>query len=317
MKTTIKFRVILFLLLLLFFDLVSCQNNDGESELETPSLNFSINTVLPHNTDTLKIFAIGNSFTEDAMSNIPKILKKMGVGNVVLGFVNYKGCSLSQHYQNFASDSNPYAFFLNKSESDSWTITPTYTLKKALQYTDWDIIILQQASDDAGRYETFQPYLNLLLNELHKFALNKNVIFGWHMTWAYGKNSTHPGFKKYNNNQEQMYNSIVNATKTLMKDTGIKLVIPSGTAIQNLRTSKIDPSSLDLTRDGYHSNLAVGRYTLSYLWIEELIVPCLNLDASKVPYYSMDGNIPLSSNNYRTCQDAAQKALSKPFSISE
>ena len=112
---------------------------------------------------------------------------------------------------------------MNKSESDSWTITPTYTLKKALQYTDWDIIILQQASDDAGRYETFQPYLNLLLNELHKFALNKNVIFGWHMTWAYGKNSTHPGFKKYNNNQEQMYNSIVNATKTLMKDTGIKL----------------------------------------------------------------------------------------------
>lgn len=313
MKTIFKFRVLL--VFLLFLNLVSCQKDDGNEPQPEPN-DYLINK-LPNNPDTLKIFAMGNSFTVDAMTNIPKILKKMGVNNVILGFVDYKGCSLAQHYQNFKTDANPYAFFFNKAGTENWVITPSYSIKKALQYTDWDIIILQQASDDAGRYQTFQPYLSRLLPELYKLSLNKNVVFGWHMTWAYGKNSTHPGFKKYNNNQEQMYDSIINATKTLMKDTGIKLVIPSATAIQNLRKSKIDPSPLDLTRDGYHSNLAIGRYTLSYLWVEEIIVPCLKLDTSKVPYYEMEGNIPLSFNNYKLCQDAAIKALSRPFSISQ
>ena len=68
-----------------------------------------------------------------------------------------------------------------------------------------------------------------------------------HQTWAYASTSKHSGFKNYNCNQLTMYQAIADAVKKAAKVNKIKIVIPSGTAIQNARTSFIGDH---LNRDG-------------------------------------------------------------------
>ena len=65
-------------------------------------------------------------------------------------------------------------------------------------------------------------------------------------------------FPKYDRDQAKMYKTITERVQELIlpRET-ISAVIPSGTAIQNLRTSYIGDG---LTRDGYHLDKRVGRY---------------------------------------------------------
>lgn len=55
-----------------------------------------------------------------------------------------------------------------------------------------------------------------------------------------------------------MYHSIVKAVDKASKLTKIKMIIPTGTAIQNARTSFVGDH---MNRDGYHLDLKIGRYT--------------------------------------------------------
>lgn len=55
-----------------------------------------------------------------------------------------------------------------------------------------------------------------------------------------------------------MYHAIVDAVKKAGKAYKIKMIIPTGTAIQNARTSFIGDH---MNRDGHHLDVKVGRYT--------------------------------------------------------
>ena len=64
-----------------------------------------------------------------------------------------------------------------------------------------------------------------------------------------------------------MYQAIADAVKKAAKANKIKIVIPSGTAIQNARTSFIGDH---LNRDGYHLDVKIGRYTAACTWFERI-----------------------------------------------
>jgi hypothetical protein len=73
-----------------------------------------------------------------------------------------------------------------------------------------------------------------------------------------------------------MYNAIVNAVNTkILTNNDIAIVIPSGTSIQNVRTSFIG----DMTRDGYHLSYGIGRYIASMTYVKALTG--LSIDNSK------------------------------------
>lgn len=310
-----KFYVFVVMLLSsLFF---SCANDHDSDRLLYEHINFKLNNSLPQNPDTLKILGIGNSFTDDAMIYIPQLLERMGIKNVVLGKLAYSGCSLQQHTEYYNNNSKVYTFETQSGANRNWNTTLNYTFKDAISSTDWDIIILQQVSDQAGVYDTYQPYLNVLLNKIHSESLNKNVVFGWHMTWAYATNSTHSGFKKFGNNQVEMYQNILQSVKFVQNNTGLKVVIPSGTAIQNLRNSSINNAPLDLTRDGYHIDLGVGRFTLACTWFQTLIAPCFGLDISKLPFIPFSHGIPVSLENYNICKKAVKDASVNKFVVTK
>lgn len=110
-----------------------------------------------------------------------------------------------------------------------------YQYKRAVLNEDWDYITFQQASGSSGLADTYDD-LQELMDIVRE--LQPDAKFGWNMTWAYQGNSNHADFKNYNKNQKTMYNSIVSAVQNKV-DTNkdIDFVIPTGTSVQNARTS--------------------------------------------------------------------------------
>ena len=64
-----------------------------------------------------------------------------------------------------------------------------------------------------------------------------------------------------------MYEAIVSAARKALKDNDFDVLVPSGTAIQNARTSYVGDK---FNRDGYHLELNYGRYTAACTWFEAI-----------------------------------------------
>ena len=265
----------------------------------------------------LKILGIGNSFTDDAMKYLPDLLSSAGINHVTLGKMAIAGASLSRHLQAYAQNTADYKYVKSVAGANVWSQSVMKTFIEGVSDENWDIIIIQQVSGDAGIYSTYQPHLNDLINLIRNNSANTDVTLGWQMAWAYATNSTHSSFPKYNSDQMQMYQSIVDAVKTMLEmTTGIDVIVPSATAIQNLRGTSVNNPPLDLTRDGFHADYGAGRYTLACTWYEALIAPFVKTTIVGNPFRVNAGNVPVTNENYLLCQKAAKYACNNPFVIS-
>lgn len=217
----------------------------------------------------IKVLAIGNSFSEDATEHY---LYQIGaangdtltIGNLVIG-----GASLELHDNNATQNKPAYSY--RKIVNGVRTVTPQTTLEQGIKDEEWDYISLQQVSQNAGLYDTFFPYLPRMMDYVKKYATNPGMQLMLHMTWAYAHDATHTGFANYNRDQQLMYNKIVETIHRVAEECQIPIIIPSGTAIQNARTSGLGDM---LCRDGYHLELTYGRYTASCTWYEILTGNC-------------------------------------------
>ncbi|MGP1469095.1 MAG: DUF4886 domain-containing protein [Hoylesella shahii] len=212
----------------------------------------------------LKLLAIGNSFSEDAIEqNLFELAAATGhqmvIGNMYIG-----GCSLERHWENAQSNKPDYNY--RKIGIDGkMTRTANYTLDKALRDEQWDYVSLQQVSQLSGMYSSFQPHLDSLIAYVRARVPSTTKLI-WHVTWAYAQNSTHGGFANYDRNQDKMYRAIVEGAQRLKKENAqFSLFVPVGTAIQNARTSFVGDH---LNRDGFHLDLVLGRYTAACTWFE-------------------------------------------------
>lgn len=270
------------------------------------------NASLPFMPDTLRILGVGNSFTIDGMTQLPMMTYAAGLHNVVYGTLEYGSTSLQMHWDFLQNDSATYGFRVSDPKSGYWNdwVESPITLKQALQYANWDIIVLQQVSELSGMYNTYQPYLNNLLDELGLLSSNARVVFAWQMTWAYAGNSDYPGFAYYDHDQEQMAQKIEDATRMMARESGIDLVIPSGAVIRDLRASKYNQEPDDLTRDGLHLDLGLARYAVSAAWFETLVAPVFRTTILGVPYNTYYG-IPVTAENREDIQRVAKTECRK------
>lgn len=212
---------------------------------------------------SIKILAIGNSFSIDAMEYLWHILRAGGVEEIVLGDLYIGGCPVSLHAQNIREDAHTYIYL--KNTDGVWHETPHASLTDGLLDEDWDIITLQQASHDSGLPETYAPMDEVLS---YVTAKRPHARIYWHMTWAYQGDSDHWGFSRYHRDQTAMYNAIIHAVKTeVLTRPAYAGMIPVGTAIQNLRATPLGDT---LTRDGFHLSLDHGRYTAALTWAQVL-----------------------------------------------
>lgn len=215
---------------------------------------------------TIRLLTIGNSFSEDA---VEQNVYELCLGNdltLVIGNAYRGGQGLASHWN--VATNNLAEFEYRKIVGGVKTKTPSMKLKDIVTDEPWDIITFQQVSQDSGLETTYEPYLTNLINYVKGIATNPDMKLGLHMTWAYAQTSTHSGFANYGYDQTRMYEAIVNAVSKAKADhPEITYVVPAGTAIQNARTSILGDN---MTRDGYHLDMGVGRYTAACTWAEIL-----------------------------------------------
>ncbi len=209
-------------------------------------------------TQTFKVLSIGNSFSEDAHRYLWSIAEAAGIPdeNIVIANMYIGGAALYQHVTNIQQDSAAYTY--QKYTSETKDSTYSIKLSEAIIDEEWDVVTFQQASPYSGVASSYADSVNRLTRFVEDNALNPDVQIAWHMTWAYQQTSTHSGFVNYESDQMTMYEAILDAVQTKIDMVSeLHYVIPSGTAIQNARTSYIGDN---LTRDGYHLADPMGRY---------------------------------------------------------
>lgn len=216
--------------------------------------------------DTIRILAIGNSFSEDAAESYVDDLAKADGVKLVIANLYWGGCSLETHWNNVKTNNAGYSY--RKIIDGDTTVLDKKSIFYAVKDEKWDYITFQQVSQYSGRYKTFFPYITNLLQYVRANATNADVKYGLHRIWAYAANSTHSDYDYYHNNQIEMFDSIVSAYTKVSMQTGIDIIIPSGTAIQNARTSSIGDN---LNRDGYHLSYKLGRYIAACTWYEKML----------------------------------------------
>ncbi|MBO6248199.1 MAG: DUF4886 domain-containing protein, partial [Bacteroidales bacterium] len=166
------------------------------------------NYPLPQNPDTLRILAVGNSFSDDGTEYIPGLLEAAGIHNVIIARLYIGGCSLERHCKEYEEGLSDYVYY--KSTDNKWvTVSKKATILDGLKDEPWDIITVQEVSNNSGTYDTYRLWAPKLISIIRKEALNPKASIVWHMTWAYASNSDHGAFKFYNRDQKTMYDSIV------------------------------------------------------------------------------------------------------------
>lgn len=201
----------------------------------------------------MNVLSIGNSFSEDAQRYLHCIAKADGVDieafNLYIG-----GCSLSKHYRNMLSEEKAYTLGMNGSSTGFCV-----SLKEALLNREWDIVTLQQVSNQSNDYNTYQPYLQKLVDYVRLCAPKAKIVI--HQTWAYEQDGVllkGLGYTDY----RDMLSDIKKSYKKAAEDIGADCIIPSG----ELFCALIENGIEKVHRDTFHASLGLGRYALGLLW---------------------------------------------------
>ena len=276
------------------------------------------NYPLPQHPDTLRILAVGNSFSDDGTEYLPGLLEAAGIRNVIVARLYIGGCTLERHCKEYADGTANYVYY--KSTKNQWvTVSRNATILDGLKDEPWDIITIQQASDDSGIWETYAEGIPKLVSIIRKEAPNPRAAIVWHMTWAYATNSDHRAFPRYDRNQLKMYEAIKDCVDKAGKQFNIPVIIPSGEAVQLARGTRLNnhdqvPATskvYELTRDGYHLTRQHGRYLAACTWFETLIKPTLGRSVKGNSYLLLDTEHAITAKDARLCQKLAAKAVNR------
>lgn len=250
----------------------------------------------------VRVLAIGNSFSEDAIENYLHELgvaagKEMVVANLYIG-----GAPLSLHWDNVLADKAAYRYRKTGVDGEKHEATGV-SIRAALADEPWDYVSLQQASPLSGQFDHFKTPLAGLFGYL-RGATDGRAKVVFHQTWAYAADATHDGFAYYDRDQLVMYGAIMEASRQATKWVPIDLLVPAGTAIQNARSSFIGDN---LTRDGYHLDFHIGRFTAACTWFEALFG-----ERAPVEKYRPEN---VSVAEAEVAQRAAQAAVARPYAV--
>jgi len=266
---------------------------------------------------TLKVLAITSSFGLNTTQLLADIAMAEGVENIIVARIYASGCSLEQHV-NYSQNNLP-AYQYTKCVNGEWTTTEGATMLQGILDEYWDIIFLQQSAARSPLVETYQDYVSTVKNYVDLHKRNPNAKYIWNMTWAYQGDSDQSVFvNTFQGDQMAMYNSILNAVQIkILPRTDFAAIIPSGTAIQNARTSYFGDT---LTKDTYHLNnlgRAIAGYTL-YATIMGLEQPGFRLNDIKLDKaggWELPNKITLSDSDKLVIMESVNNALDTPFQV--
>ena len=276
---------------------------------------------------TLRILCIGNSFTKDAVEHLPKMIAAAGIETVKIMHMYYGGRTVPEYYEGYDT-TNDYTCYMLNTGTDVWTSFRGMTLKQAAASDKWDIVTIQEHS---GNYRAWswtdeeKAAITGLIDCIKADQGDNLPEFKYIMSQAYfDMNKIGTGSRPYMtfSTQDEMFDVIVAQAQKVLAETEIDEVIPTGTVLQNLRTSSLD-NEMNLTRDGYHMDFGISRYAAACAVFEMLISPAfdgLTLDDNPFRYdvsSTATGSYttPVTDTNRLIALQAARYAMAKPFEV--
>ena len=272
------------------------------------------NPPLPYMPVKLDILFIGNSFSIDTSAELPSILQSLGVSTVNV-YVLYKGgCSMKQHYEHFIGNKKVYELY-NYNYLGDQKLSNRISINEVFATYTFDIVVFQQYSLESGDYSTYEPYLSKLIQAYKLTTLSPRTTFAFNQTWAYS--SKNKNLARYGN-QENMYHSIMESCKKMKAKSGIDVIIPCGTAVQNARNVEALKTEKELTRDDLHIDLYMGRYLLGCTFYEAIIAPCIGRNIHNDISIIGKAEAPnkVNNSNRRLLQNCAKLAVANNWEIS-
>ena len=228
-----------------------------------------------------RILDIGNSYTNDATNLLPLIAKasETDLGTICLYRCYRSGGSFKKwvdiYYDNDKADTYSISKVLGGLPANVQIGTGKagdgQLFREVLSNEKWDLIIIHPQ----GRYSPYYSIWNNddaagYLDELISIIKENqpNAIIGFllvHSCWSeFETNTEKSSFERWE--------LIAHSAKSFCEDYNVDIVIPYGTAIQNLRASSLN-NEYDLTRDGMHCGYGLAQYTAACCYYESLIAP--------------------------------------------
>jgi len=266
-------------------------NNDGDINVTDASdlIDYLLgNTVTESDTvvtkeakKPIKILHLGNSYADDQISRLRQIFIKSG--SRFKDFIVFEGSRGSGSFKNWVD-------ILNGVDNSTYilrnplTYRPIYDGVKVgrfsgknntiilnlLKATEFDIIVLQQVSTYATKYDlwngrTKAGYLDSLITLLRQYQPNAKIALSLSHTKYHGAYAS--------GNTYDHWQATCEAAKKALENGDVDMIVPYGTAIENLRQTRFNNEESDLTRDGQHLGYDLARYTAAACWYQTLIAP--------------------------------------------
>ena len=321
---TYRFFLMLGLAFLTFASLCACEDEDkldemrredkGEENIEdTTSLPYFHNHPLPKGKCSLRVLAIGNSYTIDALWFVKDVLEGLGVdpNSYSVYCTAYQAASLQYWWEvaNTGEEMELLYFGGARMDMERGTLSDLFAQK-------WDVITFQQNSDASINYQTFNPWLRQLIDFALQYCQNKDVTFAWQMAWSYNDHDI-PEMSNY-----ERWLKIASSVQQMVVNDGIDVVIPAGTAIQDARCTSLSSES-QLMRDSWHLDRGVGRYIATCTWLQTLFAPVYGLSVyenhATLKEEESDTDVYPSQHvtdaNRALCHQCVQNAMEEPFKI--
>ncbi|WP_412468274.1 DUF4886 domain-containing protein [Pedobacter sp. KLB.chiD] len=232
-------------------------------------LGFALDVFAQTGQDTLRLFIIGNSFSQNASAFLPQLAKERGK-TLIIGRAELGGHSLEQHWN-----------YVEKAEANANDPAgrPYHgkSLKMLLGQERWDIVTIQQYSYLSADSSSYYPYANKLVAYVKSLQPQVRIVV--HQTWAYRADAKKFGRTaegKVAISQQEMWQKSRAAYHLLAKRINAR-ILPVGDAFQVVAKDRTYGYNTDLSFDYEHPtapNLPDQTHSINigYYWNKKELV---------------------------------------------
>lgn len=265
---------------------------------------------------TLKILAITSSFGLNTTQLLYDVAMAEGATEVIVGRLYISGCTLEMHVGNAKANANAYRYTKISSVDGVWKTMENVSLSQGLNDEAWDIIFTQQGAAQAGQPNTYGDYVPQLMEYIKETKLTPTVGYVWNVLWAYQQDTDQSVYHTvFGGDQMFMYEENLRAAKEKIVPLNMfDRLIPSGTAIQNARSSYFGDT---LTKDTYHLN-NLGRVIAGYtLWSVLTGKEITEVNIGPVSSYDLPIEVTLTDEDRLVVMESVNNAIKNPWQVTE
>ena len=280
----------------------------------------------PAPAEPLRILFIGNSLTVDATEMLPKLLVAAGIRNVYMTRVYHGGYTVSGYNANYQAANvcgvrrcGPGDLFWRGDD------TLLHSLAEIVGEQEWDIVTIQpHTAVEMWGDPNLESNVRSLIEKIKAAHPDHVPVIGMNYSTIYAVGSS-TLVEHFGNDQPAMYDACTKVCRRLMEVCGIDFLMPSATAMQNLRTSVLNqPKEQDLSRDLIHVDYGLGRYTLACSTFGAIFEPRYDVKAEDLVIrtdwtcrYPTGYATPVTGRNAPVAQKAARLALDHPYVVTD